>query len=383
MKVIFDKDTLLNALMPAASISPSHNTVTSIEGILFECLNIDSGKCKLTSYDMEKGFRTYIDAKIVDEGSAIINAQNILQIVKSMPSGEVMINVDEKYHVTITGGSSSFEIGAIPGENFPSLPLLAGEKNYTMSQYVFKELVRKTIFSVSQSEQRVVFSGLYFNFENNCCTVVGCDNNRLSIAKTEFDEEVPEAEVIVPGKILLEIMRMVKDTDEDITISISSKHIIFKIDEYIYFSRLIDGEYLNYQRILPQNSEKTIYINNSAFRSALERASLITEDKFGGNQKSYVKLNFAENLLKMSSNSTQGSIYEELNIEYTGEETTIAFKCKYLLDALKASDDVEEIRIGMNGPLTGITLEKSERDTDDKTKSKVSFKFFILPVRVK
>ena len=166
MKVIFDRDTLLTALTPAASIAPGKNTIASIEGILFECPGDVEGMCRITSYDMEKGLRTSIEAKIMSEGSFIINSQNILQIVRSMPQGEITIDIDDKNRAKITGGQSFFEINSIPGENFPSLPLLSGDRNYTMPQYIFRSIIAKTAFAIAQNSQKPIFNGVYFNIEN-------------------------------------------------------------------------------------------------------------------------------------------------------------------------------------------------------------------------
>lgn len=382
MKVIFDRDTLLSALTPAASIAPGKNTIASIEGILFECPGDEEGMCRITSYDMEKGLRTSIKAKIMSEGSFIINSQNILQIVRSMPQGEITIDIDEKNRAKITCGQSFFEINSLPGENFPSLPLLSGDKNYTIPQYVFRDLISKTEFATDPNSQKAIFRGVYFSIEGGVMKCVGCDNSKMGYAEYELSSDSPEASFIVPGKILTELMRMIHDTEDDITVSLARKHVIFKVGDYTYFSRLIDGEYLNYKRVIPESFERMAYINTKAFTKAIERASIVTEDKLGGSSsKTYVKLEFEENILKISSVSTGGSVYEELPVSTSGGELIIGFNCRYLLEILKAAEGAETVCFKMNGPLMGICIEKA--DGGEEEKDPVKYTFFLMPTVMK
>ncbi len=382
MKVVFDRDKLLAALGPAAAIAPGKKTIASVEGILFECPGEGQGTCRLTAYDMEKGMRTCVETKSISEGSFIINSQNILQIVRSMPSGDITIDIDDKNRAKITGGGGFFEIGSIPGESYPSLPLLSGDKNYTVPQHIFRSLVLKTAFAIDQNAQKAIFNGVYFSIEGGMLKCVGCDGNRLGFAEFEIGSEAPEASFIVPGKILFELMKIIHDTEDDITISLARKHCIFRVGEYTYFSRLIDGEYLNYKRIIPEEFEKTAYINKDMMLGAVERASIVTEDKLGGStSKTYIKLDFDEKILKISSASTGGSVYEELPIAMTGENLIIGFKCRYLLDALKASEGCQTVKFNMNGSLMGICIENGD-SAETEEKNPVKYKLFVMPIRM-
>ena len=383
MKVQFDRDTLLGALSPAASVAPARNTIAAIEGILFECPGPAEGTCQITAYDMEKGLRTTVEATILQEGSSIINSQNILQIVRSLPAGEILIEVDDKNRVHITSGSSTFEINALPGEQFPSLPLLSGDRNYTMPQHVLRNLISKTIFAISQNAQKPIFTGVFFSVEGGVLRCVGCDGDRLGLAQAKLDGDVPDASFIIPGKILLEIMRMIKDTEEEITVSLARKHVIFEIGGYTYFSRLIDGEYLNYSRILPESYDRVAHIDAASLIHAVERASIVTEDKLGGsNSKTYIKLEFEENMLKISSSSAGGSVYEELPITMTGETLVIAFNCRYLLDALKAAGEASTVCLKMNGPLMGMSIEGDPEEGEKEAEKLVDYTLFIMPLRM-
>ena len=331
---------------------------------------------------MEKGLRTNIPAKIMSKGNFIINSQNILQIVRSMPSGEITIDIDENNRAKVTGGNSFFEINSIPGENFPALPLLSGDKNYTVPQFVFRSLVNKTAFAIAQNSAKPMLNGVYFSIENNSVKCVGCDGSRIGYAEYESKESITDASFIVPGRILLETMKNIKDTEDEMTISLARKHVIFKVGEYTYFSRLIDGEYMNYKRIIPESFERYAYINTASFLGAAERALIVTEDKLGGSSsKTYIKLEFEKDLLKISSSSTGGSVYEEIPVSMEGDELVIGFNCRFLVEALKVSEKAETVCIKMNGPLMGICIEPAEGGDEEK-KDPVKYTLFVMPLRM-
>ena len=155
MKVYFDRDTLIAAATPAAGIASIKNTASNIEGILLECPGEDEDTCRITAYDMEKGMRTAIPCRVEEPGKIVVKAQNLLQIIRALPEGEILIAVDENWRATISQGKSSFEIAVMPGENFPQLPLLAGDRNYTMPQYMLRDVINRTIYAVGVNDQRI------------------------------------------------------------------------------------------------------------------------------------------------------------------------------------------------------------------------------------
>ena len=381
MKVQFDRDALLAALIPAAAVAPARNTMASIEGILFECPGPTAGTCQLTAYDKEKGLRTTVEATVLQEGRFILGGQSILQIVRSLPAGMLQIEIDERNRARITSGKSVFENNALPGDDFPALPLLTGERNYTMPQHVLRSLVTKTIFATAPNAQKPIFTGVYFSVQNGKMRCVGCDGNRLGLAETVLENAGEDASFIVPGRILQEILRMVKDSEDEITVSLARKHVIFQIDAFTYFSRLIDGEYLNYERILPESYEKTAVIDTASITHAIERASIVAEDKLGGsNSKTFVKLEFVEGFLRISSTTAGNRVNEELSVQMEGEDLVIGFNCRYLMDALKVAADSAAVCFRMNGPLMGISIEAAQ--TEKEEKDPVSYMLFIMPLRM-
>ncbi len=381
MKVIFNKEDLIGALTPASGIAAGKNTVAYAGGVLLNFPADDMPeKCMICAYDGEKGVQTYIDCKIFEKGSLIIDTSRLLQIIRSMPEGDIMLTADEKLRVKIEGGSSSFEINAVRGEEFPLLPAFIGDRRYTMPQYVLRSLITTTAFSTAVNDPRAAFNGVYMNIENGKFTCVGCDGNRLAIADTELDQSAPDAKVIVPTKLLSELLRNVRDTEDDVTIIIARKHIIFVVGEFTYFTRMIDSEYIDYKKIIPDDAKNKAFVNADAFKSALERASIIAAEKLGS--KTSLKLEFTRDVLKMSSSSSDGSIYEEIPISLDGDGLRIFFNCKYLLEAMRACPDgTVTVVLKTNNPLMVMSITEADGGHDPESESKINFKFGIMPTR--
>lgn len=401
MKVSFDKEKLLAAIGPAASISQVKNTLTSVEGLLFECPanekfgkvgEEEEGMTRISAFDLEKGLRTTVECRVFEEGMCVINASQIVQIVRVLPDGEITIEVDDRNRATISGGQASYNISVSPADDFPSMPMFVGDRRYTLPQFAVREVIGETIFAVAQGDPKPALNGGLMKIRDGKLTMVGCDGNRLAMASYELEEEAPEAEVIIPGKFLSELSRLLKDSVEETTIIIGNKHIIFKIAEIYFFTRLIESEYLNYMRILKTNYNTEAYVDPAEFREAIERAAIISEDKLGGNNKSIVKLEFSGQNIAISCVSSAGSISENVPAAIGGDDIVIGFAGRYLLDALKACPDVERLRLRMTSNVFGMHIESAEGsdfikyDGEEKRKKKEDDKFdffhLVMPRRI-
>ena len=400
MIVYFKKDELLTAIGPAMGVVSNKNTVTSIEGILIDCKYGDSSEetdtCTLSAYDMEKGMRTTVAVKIDEPGNCIINAQKLHQIIKALPDGELKITVDEKMRCTIEGGKSAFELRALPGEDFPNLPELRGDRGFSVPQYIIKNFISKTAFAVGVNEQKASFNGFYLKFKDSNITVVACDGTRLALCKKDCDvenkssDEKPlDGSCIIPGKSMAEISKLVKDSEDQVEIYLARKHVIFKIGAVTFFSRLIEGEYFDYERIIsqsvPKGGENHVYINPQEFKACLERAALITEERTAGTTRAYVKLTLEDQLMKISSVATNGSgsAYDEIAMDHRGDDMAIGFNCRYLLDAMRTCLDAgDEVKISLSGPEKGIIIVPSDKPKEKEDAEKDDFLFFVLPLRM-
>lgn len=414
MKVSFDKQTLLSALNPAAGISQTKNTLTSVDGLLFECppnprygdYDTDNPNlCRISAFDLEKGLRTTVDCRVDEPGLFVINTVKILQIVRALPEGEVTLDIDEKGRVEINSGMSHFEITANPGEDFPSMPMFIGERQYKIPQFRIRDLINQTVFAVAQNDQRAAFNGALFRIRNGQLTVAGCDGNRLATARCTLDGDAPDADMIIPGKFLMELTKLLRDTEDEITMILGRKNVIFKIDNIYFFTRMIDTEYSNYEKLLPTSYRTQVYLGRDELLGAIERASIVTEDKLGGSGRAYVKLDFEDGAVSMSSVSSGGSVYEKLSARIEGADISIGFNCRYLLEALKACpSDCERLRIRLNKPLMGVVIEPAFGtdflcalpdetefadkaptilEPDDEEKKKLhQFMYYIMPINL-
>ena len=369
MKVVFDKSELIAAITPAAGISQVKNTLTNIEGLLFECppdpkmgaFDGDSANmCRISAFDLEKGLRTSLPCHIYNEGKYVINGSKILQIVRALPDGEIIVDIDDTLRAVVSGGNSSFEISVSPGGDFPTMPMFKGDRRYIFPQHMVRSMIGETMFAAAQNDQRPAFNGVFVKVSGGRIIFVGCDGNRLSCTSRNIEADVPECEIIIPAKFLSELSKMLRDSEDECEMIIGNKHIIFKIDSLYFFCRMIESRYLDYDKVLPRSFAAEAYVSPIELRSALERASIISEDKLGGNSKAIVKMIFGGDRIDISSVSTSGSIHETVGAAITGEEMTIGFTCRLLLDALRAiPQDISRLRIGLNGADRGICIEPS------------------------
>ncbi len=382
MIAIFDKDALLSSLGPIMNTVSGKNTMACIEGILIEC-NQEDNICTLTSYDLEKGTRTQLECNVIERGKCIINANKLLQIVRTMPKGPIKISVDTSFRTVIESenGLSHFDFKALSASEFPTLPELRADRGFKIPQYLFRKFVNRILFAIGQNDTRPVFNGAYFEIRDKKMTVVSCDGNRL--AHLEYEAELENANdskaplyilFIVPGKTLVELLKLVKDTEETMEIRVANRQLIFKVGKYVLFSKKIESAYIDYERIMPKQANIEFYLNCEELRGAFERSALIIEDNLAGTLRPYVKFTIDE-VLSISTLSSNGNVYDEIEIEkIKGDELVIAFNCKFFLDALKVCDN-GKAKLSFVNPLTGVLIEPQNTDEG-------KFTYFIMPMRM-
>lgn len=384
MKIIFNRSAVSAAVAPLMCAVSGKSTLSTIEGILIEARFPDT--CILTTYDLEKGVRITLEAKVLEEGKYIINAQKFNQTLRVMDGDEITLSVDSKLVATIVSGRSSHRMNALPGEDFPSIPELVSDRSFIVSQSVLKNMLAQVDFAMGVNDQRAVLNGTYFKITDDSVMLVSCDSFKLAKCsqKTELTNkntngnEHLEYTFIVPAKTVNELSRLLEDDGDALTqIYVTRKHIVLLIGELTFFSRLIEGEYIDYDRIIMKNHKISVVVDKKEIISALERAALVTEEKIAGSVRSHVKLEVVEDVLKISAVSSAGSTYDELFIEHAGDNISIAFNNRYLTDSIKACRG-EKIHLTMSSPLTSMNIEPvvdEESDTEEI--------FMLLPVRTK
>lgn len=379
MKIVFQKNLLIEAVSYALCAVSNKNTLTSIQGILIETAGED--KCKLSSFDLEKGMNIIIDAKVEEEGNCIINAQRLSQIIRIMPESEVIISLKGDI-ASVQSGKSEFEVSAQRGDEFPSIPELDEELGFNIVQKELYGMVSQTLFAVSQTNQRPIFTGALFDIDDNKITVVGCDGYRLAVKEnicnmSEKSNEI-KARVVIPGKTLSELMKIIGENEDEITIKISKKHIVFedKKKNLVFFSRLLEGEYIDYERLIPKQFNTFVYADSDFLLSSLERAALVSEENTSTGSKSYVRLQIRDGVLDISSVSAKGKVRDEVFIEKEGQDIEIGFSCRYLIDSIKACK-TEKVKLSLASPLISMLMEPAENKKNEK------LTMLVLPIKLK
>ena len=362
MKFTVAKSVLMNSLTPAMGTVSNKNTITSIEGILIETL--ENGSVNLSSYDMTKGIKaTFEPSEIEEHGKYIINAQRLYQTVRALPDTDITIEVNAKLNCTITAGKASFSMFATKGEDFPNLPELKADRSFKISSKILKTVIGKVSHSVAViSDNRVMLTGAFFKVKNDKIEVVSCDNYTLSKCEVFCDVDINEEEYsfIIPGHALGEIVKILPDDEEyKCSFYLSRKHAIIVLDDLVFFTRTIDSEYLDYNRIIPKDNSIIAIVDRERFLSGLERANIIAEEKIQGSGRSYVKLKVEEDFMTITSTSVNGRVYDEIDCEHTGNDIEIGFNCRYLINNVKAAEG-EKVKVTLKSPTDAITIEPSE-----------------------
>lgn len=381
MKIVFDKDELLGGLYPAMSTVSNQKTVASIEGVLIETLG-DGNKVRLSTFDMNKGVRVIVEAKeIIESGSYIINAQRLLQIIKVLGEDEITIAVDESYNATISGGRASFSLSALRGEDFPALPVLDGSRGFEVTSAVLKNMISRVLHSVADQDARPMLCGAFFRIGEGQMEIVSCDSYSLSRRFVKCDlRDIGEVSVldfsfIVPGHALNELVRILEDSDTPVTVKIARKHAIFFFDNTIFFTRMIDSEYIDYERIIPKDQTINVIVPREKLLSALERAFLIAEERIQGSAKNCVKIILEEGKMTVTSASVNGRVLDEIAVAHEGDDLEIGFNCRFLINSVRATEG-ENLRLTFKSSTRGVTIHPAVED------EKSGFFYMVLPVRM-
>jgi len=363
MKITCSKSNLLNGVQIVYKAVPSKTTMSILECIL---INANSDTIKLTANDMELGIETVIDGTIIEKGIIALDAKILFEIVRKLPDNEVTIETDENLKTTIKCEKANFNIIGKSGDDFSYLPKLEKNEPLIISQFTLKEVVRQTIFSIADSDNNKLMTGELFEINENMLKVVSLDGHRISIRKIELKNSYENKKVVVPGKTLNEVSKILSgDTDKDIFIYFTDKHIIFEFDSTVVVSRLIEGEYFKIDQMLSNDYETKFQINKKEFLDCIDRATLLVKE---GDKKPII-INISDTTMELKINSTVGSMNEEIDIEKTGKDLMIGFNPKFLIDALRVIDD-EIITLYMVNPKAPCFI-KNEQE---------SFIYLILPV---
>ena len=380
MKIVFSKQKLLDKLYPAMGTVSTKNTIPSIEGVLMETLG--RNKVRLSTYDMNKGVRATLEAEdVIEEGSYIINASRLLSILKVLSGDTVTIEVDENFHAKISAGRASFSLSALRGSDFPSLPELSGSRGFALPAGVLKDMIARVLHSVAEQDSRPMLCGAFFRIGAGQMEVISCDSYTLSRCSVLCPlRDIGEVSVLdfsflIPGHALNELVRILGDEEEAVSVMIARKHAIFSFRDIVFFTRMIDSEYIDYERIIPKDQTIHVTVERERLLEALERAGLIAEERIQGSGRSYVKIILDGDRMILTSTSVNGNVFDELPIEHEGDNLEIGFNCRYLINSIRAATG-EKIRLDFRSPTQSVTVTPLEEEEKRK------YFYMILPVRM-
>lgn len=363
MKLICSKSNLLNGVQIVSKAVPNKTTMSILECILVDATK---GVITLTANDMELGIETTIEGDILEKGLIALDAKIFLEIVRKLPDSDITIETDSSYKTTITCEKAKFNIIGKSGEDFSYLPIIEKEDNIIISQFTLKEVVRQTIFSISDNDSNKLMTGELFDINDDVLKVVSLDGHRISIRKIHLKNSYNARKVVVPGKTLNEVSKILPgNAESDVTISFTDKHIVFEFENTTVVSRLIEGEYFRIDQMLSSDYETKVRINKKEFINCIDRATLLVKE---GDKKPII-INITDESMELKINSILGSMNEDIDIEKQGKDLMIGFNPKFLIDALRVIDD-EEVDLYMVNSKAPCFIKNAEE----------SYIYLILPV---
>lgn len=363
MKLICSKANLLKGVNIVSKAVPSRTTMEILQCILIDA---SANEIKLTANDMELGIETKIEGEIAERGIIALDAKIFSEIVRKLPDSDVVIQTDEKNQTMITCEKAKFNIVGKSGEDFSYLPYIERNESISISQFTLKDVVRQTIFSIADNDNNKLMTGELFEINENRLRVVSLDGHRISIRNIELKESYPTRKVVVPGKTLQEVSKILSGEAEDmVNIFFTDNHILFEFDETLVVSRLIEGEYFHIDQMLSSDYETKVKVNKREFLSCIDRATLLVRE---GDKKPII-IQVQDGSMELKINSFVGSMDEEIEIEKEGKDILIGFNPKFFIDALRVIDE-EDVTLYMVNPKAPCFIK------DDAG----SFVYLILPV---
>lgn len=363
MKLVCPKSSLLSGVQIVSKAVSSKTTMS-----ILECIMIDATKgiISLTGNDMDLGIETIVEGDIVEKGAIALDAKIFSDIVRKLPDNDVTIETDSNCVTTIKCEKAKFNIIGKSGEDFAYLPKVEKEDSIVISQFTLKEVVRQTIFSISDNDNNKLMTGELFEINGNQLKVVSLDGHRISIRKIELRDSYAPKKVIVPGKTLNEVSKILPGgADNFVTISFTSKHIVFEFDQTTVVSRLIEGEYFRIDQMLSSDYETKLKVNKKELLNCIDRATLLVKE---GDKKPII-ITVTDDKMELKINSVLGSMNEDIEIEKQGKDIMIGFNPKFLIDSLRVIDD-EDVELYMVNPKAPCFI-KNEDET---------YIYLILPV---
>lgn len=364
MKIKVDQKKLSKAINIVQKGISNKTTLPILSGILIEAID---NKLKLTGTDLELGIESSIDCEVIEKGSIVITSKIFGDMIRKLPDAPIEIEIQENNTVNINCGNSKFKIIGQSSVEYPQLPKLLDEIAVDIPKDLLKVMIRQTVFATAQDETRPILTGALFEIKEGEAALVALDGYRLALKNININ--CPrDVKVVIPSKTLNELSKILDDNESDVNVRFTSSHILFDLGSTVIISRLIEGQFLNYNDIIRSEYKSKVKVKTRDLQESIERASLLVKE---GNNN-LVKLDVTDENLVITSNSEIGTIHEEIPIELEGNDIKIAFNCKYILDGIKVIDS-EEVEMNFVSNISPCILKPIGDN---------SYTYLILPVRL-
>ena len=361
-----ERASLLEAVSRLQRTVGTKTSMPVLEGIL---ISAEQGKITLISYNLEMGMKKEIYGKCEEAGDIVINARLLADILRRMNGVQVEISADDRLNCSIKCGEANFDIMGMASTDFPEMPSVADGINLSVDGKVLSDMVKGTIFAAAQNEgAKPILTGINISVEDNVLQLVAIDGYRLAIRK-EKSSIGKEINFTVSNRALGEAVKLIDEETENIEINVGERLISFNINGYSFISRLLEGDFVNYKKTIPEGNTQRVVVNTRELINTIERVSLLISESFSTPLRCY----FNELNVVFSCATSMGRATETFNTKLEGENFEIGLNSRYLLEALKASE-AEFVQILFNGPNAGVIICPAEGD---------EFKYMIMPMRLK
>ena len=366
MKFKCQQSLLSSAINMVSKAVSSKTTLPILSGIYFDANN---GLLKVIGNDLNLSIETSIDATVLEEGSIVIPARLFSELIRKLPNEEILFDINENHVVDIICGESSYKIVGLPGHEYPELPIIDHNNSFLIDKDLFAGMIRQTSFAISQDESRPILTGALLEIENERFNMVAIDGFRMAIKKAIVKTNLNK-KAVVPGRTLNEIGKLISQSESkgDLRISFDDKQVLFTTGDLKVYSRLLAGEFINYNQILPNEYKSMAVTNTDLFLTAIDRSFLMARE----NKNVAIKLEVKDEYIRITSNSEMGSSVEKVNIKLEGQDLEIGFNPKYLIDALKIIDS-EDIKIEFVNNVSPCIIKPMDHD---------NYIYLVLPCRI-
>lgn len=359
-----NKQDLQDAILIAQKAITGKSTLPILEGIL---LKAEGNTLTLIGSDKDISIETKLNADIQQPGDIVIDSKIFGEIIRKLPNDRVTIETLDNNTVQITCLKSVFNIVHMDADQFPALPMINENQIFSIPQSTLKNMIKGTSFAITQDESRPILQGILFEVKDGLLNLVALDGYRLAVRTEQLDTN-NSINAVIPGKTLIEVAKILEDSDENVNITFTTNHILFSLEKTKVISRLLEGEYIKYNSLLPQEHKLLVNVMRQDLQNGIERASLMSNDS----NSNLIKLSIEPDTIIITSNSQLGKVREEVTIDLQGEPLQIAFNSRYILDILK-NMEAEEIVMEFTSSVSPCILKDKEND---------NCKYLVLPVRL-